>query len=100
MCQAELKIFASLEHGCDFNFAKDDIYGMVQVTAKQIQPYIMLTKHQGHQQSLIDDPHTTWVEDFAIEMLETLYFDWEMLHSKPAALLAASLVLASLYILS
>ena len=46
------------------------------------------------------DPHSTWVEDLALEMLEVLYFDHKLLTERSAPLLATGLVIASLYILS
>ena len=59
---------------------------------------MMLTKH-GQAPSL-SDPHSSWVEDLALEMLEALYFDFKMLVSNSSALLASSLTLAALFILS
>ena len=46
------------------------------------------------------DPHSAWVEDLAIELLEVLYFQHSLLTKRPAPLLAASLVLSALFILS
>lgn len=99
ICSAESKIFATLEWGCDLSFARDDLLGMVIVSVKHLQPYIMLTRQSQGQNSLTD-PHATWVEDLALEMLEALYFDHKLLAGRSAPLLASSLVLAALFILS
>ena len=44
ICTAEVKIFAALDFGCDLSFAKDDILGMIIVSVKHLQPYIMMTR--------------------------------------------------------
>ena len=64
----------------------------------QIKPYIALNSHPND--ASLTDPHATWVEDLALELLEALYFEHWLLTKRPAPLLATSLVLSALFILS
>lgn len=44
--------------------------------------------------------NSSQLEEVAIEMLESIYFDFKLLTSRSAPLLSASLVLSALFILS
>ena len=44
--------------------------------------------------------NTSQLEELAIEMLESIYFDFKLLTSRSAPLLCASLVLSALFIIS
>lgn len=94
----EAKIFASLQCNIDFDFAPDDLFTMVQASLHQVKPYI---SQSGKQSDLVvSDPHSKWVEDLAYELLESVFFEHDLLCSNAEPLLAASLVLSALYILS
>ena len=98
ICSVEAKLFASLQCNSDLDYSTDDLFTMVQVSLFHLTPFIC---QSGKLQALAgNEPHSMWVEELSYELLETVYLDHELLTGKTEPLLAASIVLSALYILS